>query len=81
MKAIIQSISSSPRGVYDFFPQEFYTIRGWTTGPEDRKVDLTISGNVIDKPLFDLDQADWEYELEISIKGKPRSLESILLLK
>lgn len=81
MKARIESIKHDRCNLRDFFPTESYTLVARTTGPENRTIRIKIDGNVIKDPLFKADQADWEYELEITIKGKPKQEQlSVVLL-
>lgn len=80
MKAKIESMQHDSCNLRDFFLTEEYVIVAKTTGPENRQIRLKIEGNVIKDPLFKGDQADWEYELEITIKGKPKSQQSLIVL-
>lgn len=80
MKAKIQSMTHDRCNLRDFFPTESYVIVARTTGPENRQIIVEIEGNVVKDPLFKENQMDWEYELEITIKGKPQSQQSLLVL-
>ena len=73
MKAIIQELHHTSLSPYNLYPSEKYVFCGMTDGPERREVSVSMEGYVIGDYLFKQDEADWEYELEIIIKRKPKN--------
>lgn len=82
MKAKIESMQHGSCDMRDLFPTESYSFIARTDGPENRMVRVEIDGNILGYggELFKYDQIDWDFELEITIKGKPKSLQSLVVL-